>query len=211
MNVADILKKAHRDFANDTDYPESGSEELLQRVDFLNDGITEHENKVKEGIYFDELMNPSATLACGGTGSDDLPGTFLSFYRAEDEDGNHLPAVIGSGSTLWTEVSAKNGESLAQAGASPYVFWKLGSKLRTLPAASGTIAFPHMEKETRFVTGEETTEPELKDHEYLVSYVKARLYLKNNDDTLYEDAMNSANQKLDQMVYDVVLFPSADE
>ena len=80
MLVQDILKKVHRKFAKDTDYPEEGSEDLLVRIDHLNDGIAEWENKVKDGVYWTELVSVTP-MTLGGTGSDALPSDFLSLLR----------------------------------------------------------------------------------------------------------------------------------
>jgi hypothetical protein len=201
MTVAEILKRVHRKFAKDTDYPEAGSEDLLVRIDHLNDGISEWENKVREGVYWPELVE-TTTLSCGGTGTDALPSDFLTFLRKNNEDDDASALVLGS--EYWIEMTPAQGARAVAEGLSPHIFWKEGTNLRTLPAISGSLPFTYVRKATRYTAGDESTEPEMADHSFLEDYTVAKVFLDNSDDTLYANAANSASDKLDAMVYDVV-------
>lgn len=144
MTVDTILEKIHRKFAKDTDYPEAGSEDFLVRLDYINDAITEWENKIKEGVYWEELKD-SATVSCGGTGTDALPTDFLSFIRKNNADDDFSALVIGN--EYWLEVSMAQGIRSMQEGISPHIFWREGTNLRSLPAMSGSLALLHQESD----------------------------------------------------------------
>lgn len=203
MTVEEILKRVHRKFAKDTDYPETGSEDQLVRIDHLNDAIAEWEGKVREGIYFPELVS-STPITLGGTGTDALPDDFLSFIRKNNEDEDASTIVIGS--NYWVEVSLTQGLRAVAEGLSPYIFWQEGGNIRTLPAATGTIGY--LKKAMRYETGEETDEPEMRDHSFLEDYTVAKVFLDNDDQTLYQSFMSSAKEKLDRMVYAVIATPT---
>lgn len=200
--IETVLQKVHRKFAKDTDYPEAASEDRLVRLDHADDGISVYEGMVEEGIYPSELYVGDGTIACGGTGTDPLPTDFLSIIRAEDQ-----PAIIKSGNNIWIEVSAHDFIRYAQEGYSSYVFTIEGSNLRTLPAASGTIPFPYMKKHTRYETGDEATELEMKDSKFLEHYILAKVFLDNGDDTLYQSNMLEAKERLSGMKYDAIANP----
>jgi len=199
MLVQDILKKVHRKFAKDTDYPEEGSEDLLVRIDHLNDGVAEWENKVKDGVYWTELVSETP-FTLGGTGSDALPSDFLSFIRKNNEDDDASVIIVGN--NVWTEVSPAEGMRSVASGLSPYIFWQEGKMLKTLPAATGDI--PYLRKATRYATGVETTEPEMSDPSFLEDYTLSKVFLDNSDDTLYTVFANSAKEKLDAMAYEAL-------
>lgn len=202
MLISDILKKIHRKFSKDTNYPESGSEDRLVILDHVDDAITEWEDCVKEGYNWKELMT-SATIALGGTGEDDLPDDFLSFVHYLGENG-FAPAELLIGSTIYTEIKSGSGQTAKQQGLSPYVFWQEGGKIHTLPAVSGSVELSYLKKATRYETGEETDEPEMENPKFIEDYVTAKTFLDNADDTLYQAYMNSASEKLKVMKYNAL-------
>lgn len=191
-----LLEKAHRQFSADIEYPETGSEERLVMVDYFNDGLGEYEAKALEGVPFPELMVTNENLSCGGTGTDPLPAQFLCFFRRRPEE----KAVLKANGVWYTEVSAVEGARLVQEGLNENVFWYEGANFRSLPAISGSIPFPYLKKATRITTGDETTLPEIKNKYYLSDYVTSRLALYNEDDTLYQQYNNQADDKLSGMV-----------
>lgn len=195
-----LLEKAHRQFARDTEYPETGSEERLVMVDHYNNGLAEYEAKALEGIPFPELMVTNENLSCGGTGTDALPAQFLTFFRRRPE----LPAVLKVGSAFYTEVAAAEGARFVQEQYAAQVFWTEGTNLRSYPAISGSIPFPYLKKATRIETGDEITLPEIKNRYYLSDFVTSRLALDNEDDTLYQQYNNQADDKLNGMVGNVL-------
>lgn len=200
--IADILKKVHRKFAKDTDYPEAGSEDLLVRLDHVDDAISEWEDLVKEGYNWKELMT-SDSLVFAGTGSDALPANFLSFIHSFGDDGYEV-AELMIGNALYTEVKAAEGSKYVQEELSPYIFWEEGGNIKTLPAALGTITLPYLKKATRFTVGDETTEPEMENPKFIEDYVLAKVFLDNDDSTLYQSFMTSAGEKLKQMKYNAL-------
>jgi len=199
MTISEILQRVHRKFAKDTDYPDAGSEDLLVRLDHADDAVSEWEDCVHEGYNWKELLVPTYAFAFGGTGTDALPGNFLSFIRPF----NHA-SELQIGSTVYVEVKSADGERMAQQELVPYVFWIEGSNIRTLPAASGTENLPYLKKATRYTTGAETDEPEMENHKFIEDYVTAKVYLDNADDMLYQSFMNSAQEKLQRMKYNAL-------
>lgn len=205
MTIENILKKVHRKFAKDTDYPEAGSEDLLVRLDHADDAITEYEDCAKKGYSFKELIT-SASLTLGGTGTDALPADFLAFIRRFDmKAGGFTKAELLIGNCVMAEVSASEGNRLAQEGLSPNVFWVEGANIRTLPAAVGTITLPYLKKHTRYVTGIETDEPEMEDPKFIEDWVTAKVFLDNADDMLYQSFFASADEKLKDMKYNALV------
>jgi hypothetical protein len=198
--IADILQKAHRKFAKDTDYPVVGDEEFLIRLDHADDAIDEWESLVDEGYSWPELIT-SIPFTFAGLGSDSLPVDFRAFIRTFDMQGDEgfNMATLLIGGVEYTEVKAVDGEKMAQQGLSPNVFWNAGGNFRSLPALSGTIDLPYIRKATRFVTGAETTEPEMSNPKFIEDYVTAKIFLDNDDTTLYTSNMNDANGKLTKM------------
>lgn len=203
--ISDILKKVHRKFSKDIDYPETGSEDLLVYLDHADDAITEYEDCAKAGYPFKELLT-SAPLVFGGSGTDALQTNFLAFIRRFDiSAGGYKKAELLIGSVTYTEVSTSEGNGLAQQGLSPNVFWSEGTNIRTLPAANGTITLPYLKKHTRYVTGAETPEPEMENPKFIEDFVTAKVFLDNADDTLYQSFFASADEKLKQMKYNALV------
>ena len=62
--IADSLKKIHRKVIKDTDYPATGSEEVLVRLDHIDDGVSEWEDLVDEGYCWKELMRRLPRRVC---------------------------------------------------------------------------------------------------------------------------------------------------
>lgn len=193
---AELLKKAHRQFSRDIEYPETGSEERLVMVDHYNNGLAQYEQKAIEGVPFPELMVTTENLSCGGTGSDPLPEQFLAFFRRRPEE----PAILKVGAREYREVSAAEGAAYIQNNNPANVFWYEGANLRSFPAISGSIFFPYLKKATRITTGEETALSEIKNKYFLSDFITARLCLDNEDDTLYQQYNNDADDKLNGMV-----------
>lgn len=203
--IADILQKVHRKFAKDIDYPTAGSEELLVRLDHTDDAIDEYESCAKEGYNFKELMT-SAPLVLGGSGTDPLPANFLTFIREFDmQSDGAKKASLQIGSSRFIEVKASEGEAMAQQGQSSNVFWSNGVNFRSLPAMSGTITLPYLKKHTRYITGAETTEPEMENPKFIEDYVTAKVFLDNSDDVFYQAFMTQANEKLKNMKYNALV------
>lgn len=193
MTVAEILKRVHRKFEGDTDYPESGDEDLHIRIDYLNDAIEEWEGHVREGVLWPELLE-DASVSCSGTGSDDMPSDFLTFAPQKDQ-----ASVLKIGGSTYTVVDPKTGRRQAQENLEGHIAWVEGDTLRTLPYANGTATFPYIKSATRYETGSETTEPECPNHKFLEKYVLAQLYLADDDLTQYEANSIDAGEILRKM------------
>lgn len=200
--IADILKKAHRKFSKDTDYPEAGSEDLLVRLDHVDDAISEWEDLVREGVNWKELIT-SDTLVFAGSGSDALPVDFLAFISYFDDD-YYQRAELKIGEAVYIQVKSGEGRQAEQDGATPYIFWQEGTNIKTLPAASASITLPYLKKATRYTTGAETDEPEMENPKFIEDYVTAKIFLDNDDDTLYQSYMNAAGEKLKNMKYNAL-------
>ena len=196
-NIGEILKKIHRKFAKDKEYPQTSSEDMAVRLDFVDDAISEWEECVFEGYNWSELIVPPTDFAFGGTGEDILPDNFLSFMRrfSQEEDGLKK-AELAIGGAIYAEVSAAEGEQAAQEELSPYIFWTIGGKIKTLPAVSGTVKMPYLKKAFRYVTGEETNEIEMANSKFIEDYVLAKLYFDNADDDNGQAYFVSADDKL---------------
>lgn len=203
--IADIMRKAHRKFAKDTEYPETGSEDQLVMLDHVDDAIDEYEDCAREGYPFKELIT-SAPVVFGGSGTDPLPGNFLAFVRRFDVTaGGFQKAQLAIGSSLYAEISASEGNGLEQQGITGNVFWAEGGNIRTLPAANGSVTVPYLKKHTRYITGEETTDPEMENPKFIEDYLTAKIYLDNSDDTLYQSFFVSADEKLKKMKYNALV------
>lgn len=199
-----ILKKVHRKFSKDLDYPEAGSEDLMVRLDHADDAISEYEDCAKEGYPFKELIT-SDTLVLGGSGSDPLFDNFLAFIRRFDTaSGGFKKAELQIGSITFTEVTSAEGNRLAQEGYSPNVFWAEGGNFRSLPAMTGSITLPYLKKHTRYVTGAETDEPEMEDPKFIEDYVAGKVFLDNSNGTLYQSFFSSASDRLKKMKYNAL-------
>lgn len=199
MLIEEIIKKIHRKFSKDTDYPEAGSEDLLVYLDHIDDAISEWESSVFEGYPLKELQT-SGSLTLGGSGSDSLPSDFLAFLPKFDiKSGGFSKATLKIGNAIFSEVSPGEGGRRSQVGIDGNVFWKEGSNIRTLPAVSGTIDFPYLKKATRFTVGTETIEPEMEDPKFIEDFALAKIFLDNADDTLYQSNIASASERLDRM------------
>ncbi len=192
----EILKQAHRQFSKDIEYPESGSEDRLNMVDHYNNALATWENKALEGICWPELMVTTQNIILGGTGIDILPEDFLTFFRVRPE----APAQLRVGGAYYSEVAAAQGAQFVQEADANSTFWLEAGGLRTYAGASGTIVFPYVKKATRIVTGDEIIPSEIRNKVFLVDFITARLFLDNEDDTLYQQYNNDAIDKLNAMV-----------
>lgn len=200
--IADILKKIHRKYAKDLDYPVTGSEEVMVRLDHVDDAISEWEDLTKEGFNWKELMT-SGVFIFAGTGSDVAPANFLSFIHNFGNDGYEM-AQLQIGNAVYLEVKASEGSNMKMGNYAPYIFWQEGANIMTLPAALGTITMPYLKKATRYVTGEETTEPEMENPKFIEDYATAKVFLDNKNSTMYTANMTQANEKLKQMKYNAL-------
>lgn len=187
LTPTEILQKVHVRYEGNTDYPASGEEDYTVRLAYLDDSVSALERKAMNGVKFD-FLREEATLSAGGTGSDDLPADFLSF----------LTDYIKVGSTEYVRTDKETGNFDEQAGYAPYVFWKEGTKLRSLPALSGTVVYPYQRKFERFPLGTEVTTAD-GEGSYYVESILAMLYLSDGDLNQYNVHANQAKDILDSM------------
>lgn len=196
MNYSEIIKKAWRNTFSDTDYPNVGSSEMSKCVDFLNDGIGEWERLAKKGAIPTELIT-RGDFVFAGTGADSVPSDFVSFIPSMTDKGYQPYSFVTASGKRYRERSAREGIQ-AQSG---YVFWLEGKTIRTYPALMETLNLPYVRTATRVVTGDETTEPECPDHDYLVAYVSSYLANDDENDTKYELFGVKAVEGLSTMEY----------
>lgn len=187
LTPVEILQKVHVRYEGNTDYPASGEEDHTVRVAYLDDSVSAIERESMNGVKFD-FLREEETLSAGGTGSDDLPADFLSF----------LTDYIKVGSTEYVRTDKETGNFDEQAGFAPYVFWKEGTKLRSLPALSGTVTYPYQRKFNRFPLGTESTTAD-GEGSYYVESITAMLYLSDGDLNQYNVHANNAKDILDSM------------
>lgn len=201
MLINETLKKIHRKYSKDTDYPEGAdNEDLLVRLDFVDDAISEYEGCIDEGYCWPELITKKDFIF-NGTGVDALPENFLSFIKSFDDDGS-VKASFLIGNTLYEEANPSNGTELEQQGAtSSNVFWQEGENIRTLPAITGTYNLPCLEKHPRYTTGVESIPIKMRDPKFIEFYVAAKLFEEDEDGDQYETNMVSANEILKKMKY----------
>ena len=187
LTPVEILQKVHIRYEGNTDYPAVGEEDHTVRVAYLDDAVSTLERETLNGVKFD-FLRKSASLSAGGTGSDNLPADFLSF----------LTDYIKVGSTEYVRTDKETGNFDDQAGYAPYVFWKEGTKLRSLPALSGTVTYPYQRTFTRFPLGSETDEAD-GDGNYYIEFILAMLYLSDGDLNQYNVHANNAKDTLEAM------------
>lgn len=187
LTPTEILQKVHVRYEGNTDYPATGEEDYTVRLAYLDDSVSALERKVMDGVKFDFLRSEE-TLSAGGTGSDDLPADFLSFFTD----------YIKVGSTEYVRIDKVTGNFDEQAGYAPYVFWKEGTKLRSLPALSGTVTYPYQRMFNRFPLGTEVTTAD-GEGSYYVESILAMLYLSDGDLNQYNVHANNAKDIFDSM------------
>jgi len=201
MTIAQIIQKAWRNVFSDTDYPSSGSSEMLKCVDFFNDALGEWEGLATKDAPPTELITRE-DVVFGGTGADDLPSDFFTFVPSMTDKG-YFPAVFVSGAGhVYQEVNPREGLRIKQrANAGEYVFWSEVGKIFTYPILSETLELPYIRKAARVVTGDEATVSDCPDDMFLVSYISSYLANDDENDTKYELFGVKAVERLDQMEY----------
>jgi len=187
LTPVEILQKVHIRYEGNTDYPAVGEEDHTLRVAYLDDAVSALEQEAFNGVKFD-FLRAEESLAAGGTGSDNLPTDFLSF----------LTDYIKVGSTEYVRTDKETGNFDDQADYAPYVFWKEGTKLRSLPALSGTVTYPYQKTFTRFPDGDETSTAD-GEGSYYIEFILAQLYLSDGDLNQYNVHANNAKDILDAM------------
>ncbi len=199
MTIEELLNNVHIGFEKNTDYPATGEDDFIVRLNYANKGIQMWEKEAKEGVYWKPLKKQAALVATG-LGTDPDPADFLAFMPAEEK-----APVISDGTNEWREVSAQDGNRAVQDGATdPYIFWREAGNIRTLPAISGTIQFPYVRKATRYPLGTELTAIEIEDPEFLEEYIVAMLYLDDDNLSQYQAHMNNAKDILSTMKYNLI-------
>lgn len=187
LTPVEILEKVHVRYEGNTEYPTVGEEDHTVRVAYLDDSVSALEREAMNGVKFD-FLREEETLTATGTGSDDLPTDFLSF----------LTNYIKVGNEEYFRVTKDQGNFYEQSGNEPYVFWKEGTKLRSLPALSGTVTYPYQRKFNRFPDGDEVTTAD-GEGSYYVESVIAMLYLSDGDLNQYNVHANNAKDIFDAM------------
>lgn len=187
LTPVEILEKVHVRYEGNTDYPAIGEEDHTVRVAYLDDAVSALERETQNGVKFD-FLREEESLSATDTGSDDLPTDFLSF----------LTDYIKVGSTEYVRTDKETGNFYEQAGNAPYVFWKEGTKLRSLPALSGTVTYPYQRKLNRFPDGDEVTTAD-GEGSYYIESILAMLYLSDGDLNQYNVHANNAKDILDAM------------
>lgn len=194
MTPQDILHDVHREYeGGSTDYPESTSEDFLLRLSYLNAGITAWESEAFDGTVWGELVSEYPGTGAG-TGSDDLPGDFLTLLRYRGEDGT-FAAELFSGGSVYFELTPAQGVRASKLGMGNF-FWISGGKIRSNPAIAGAFTLPYLRKATRFDTGEETTDVEMGIPRFLVDFILSRLYLKDRNSMGFQAAQQAAVESM---------------
>lgn len=185
LTPVEILEKVHVRYEGDTSYPTVGDEDHTVRLAHLDDAVSTIEREVMQGIKFD-FLKEEETLSASGTRTDALPTDFLGF----------LTDYIKAGNAEYVRTTKERGAFFAQSGSAPYVFWREGSNLRSLPALSGTVTYPYLRTLTRFPVGDEVTTAD-GDGKYYVEFILAMLYLDDGDLNQYNVHANNAKDILD--------------
>lgn len=194
MTIEEILKKIHIRYEKNTDYAQSGSEDLAIRIAYVNDALGNLEKEAREGVVFPFLITQT-TLSLSGTGTDALPSDFLTFISTKEQ-----PAVFSLGSYVYTNASSDDGVYLTASGVETgNLFWQEGTNMRTLPPASGDISLYYQKKLPRYETGSESGDFLLTDTDYIQEYVLAYLYLDDENLNQYNAHINNAKELLENM------------
>lgn len=205
MKIQKIIEKIHRKFSKDTDYPNQGSEDLLIYLDYIDDAITVWENMTKEGYNWQELM-AEGEFSFSGTGEDKLPENFLSFPTCFCQTSGFQGATFVAGGREYKEIRAFSGEKLlANNKGAGNVFWIKGDKICTLPALNGNFTLNFLKKATRFTTGVEEEEIDMKDPKFIEQYALAQVFLDNGDDTQYQNYITQANEIIKTASYETIV------
>jgi len=188
----EILQKVHVRYEGNIDYPTSGEEDYILRLAYMDDAINILEQEALENIKFDFLLS-EASITATGTGIDDLPTDFLSF----------LTDYIKVGNQEYTRINKYDGNLKSQSGLAPYVFWKEGTKIKSLPAFSGTVTFPYQRKFTRFPLGTESDTLE-GEGSFYVEQILSMLFLLDGDLNQYNIHANNAKEIFDKMKVEAI-------
>lgn len=183
MTITQILQAIHQiQEEGDTDYPSSSEEDFVYRIALVNDAIRtwkEYENTIWETLV---ATHSDTTVASDTTYSAPAdfvkPTGLLKIYNA---DGNPI---------LFDKVFAKDAHILEKTDPSKRYFYITGSpgeyviNLNPTPTTANglsgkTLKLDYMKEPTYYSTGEETQEPEMTDHMFIVHWVLAQMNLEN--------------------------------
>lgn len=193
MLIDIALKKIHKLYENNEEYPEQSSEDYIARLEKFNSAINLWEEQVLMGTLWRELFE-SAPVTANGTGIDSAPATFL------------WPAgSIWIGNIEYEFVRPEKARKLVKENTSKKIYWITGAsgsyKINSYPAIGGgtVFDFDFYKKATQFDTGAEATEIEMRNPYYGINYVLSQLYLDDENSTQADFYLNLANESMEAM------------
>lgn len=194
MLIADAMKSVYKRFEKSTDDPDTTSEDYLVRLDYANRAIRQWENE--QGVDWKELSGTlSGTLVNGICNNQTTLANFkspLGFLR------------IGTDRYIYVRPERVERETTLYPSKKIYtVTGSKGSKsINAYPAVSADFTLDYKKYATTYTTGEETTEIEMSNPEFLISFVVAMLYMDDDNSSQAQVEMQSATGAMDGMKLD---------
>lgn len=194
MLIADLMSDLYLDFEKSVDTPDKTSEDYLVRLRYVRKAIKNWENE--KGIDWKELFGTiSQTLSAGVYNNNTGAGTLESFKRAA--------GFLRVGTDKYDYVRPEQVEKEVRENISKKIYTVTGSKgtfaINVYPSISGAFTLNYRKAATLFYTGNETTEIEMSDPEFILEFVLAQLYLDDSNQAQATVEMQIASEKMEAM------------
>jgi hypothetical protein len=194
MLIADALKEIYKRFEKSIDEPDNDSEDYIVRLSYANKAIRQWENEL--GMNWKELYGTLSGTLVNGVCNDQ---TTLATFKSPE-------GYLRIGSDRYTYVRPERVERETTLYPSKKVYTVTGSKgsksINVYPAISADFYLDYKKYATTYVTGEETTEIEMSNPEFLISFVIAMLYLDDDNSAQAGVEMQSATGAMESMKLD---------
>jgi hypothetical protein len=194
MLISEAMTSIYRRFEKSIDEPDNDSEDYIVRLDYANRAIRQWENE--EGMDWKEL---SGTLS----------GTLVNGICNNQTDLANFKSPLGFlriGTDRYTYVRPERVEREQTLHTSKKIYTVTGSKgsksINVYPAISADFTLDYKKYATTYTTGEETTEIEMSNPEFLIAFVLSMLYLDDDNSTQAQVEMQSATGAMQAMKLD---------
>lgn len=192
MLIADAMREVYYRFEKSPDEPDNTSEDYIVRLSYANRAIRQWEHE--EGMDWKELYQTITGTLVNGVCSDNVTA-LASFKRPS--------GLLRIGSDRYSYVRPERVEREVTMYPSKKIYTVTGSKgsyaVNVYPAVSGTFSLDIQKNATTYSTGEETTEIEMSNPEFLIQFVVAMLYLDDNNSSQAGVEMQSATGAMEAM------------
>ena len=189
MTLEEILKKIHRMYENNTDYPSSGDEDYTLRLGLVNDAIQEWADT--ENVKWATLFKTETGTTSGSTIS--CPSNLVSVSSL---------LKIGNNYYIWKKVD--EAMVLIKNNPSAKIFWITGSpgnyviNINPIPTEGETYTYYYYKTPNSLSSASDI--PEMTKPMFIVYWVLARLYEADGDNNKLSFYEQKAVDKLNEMI-----------